>query len=97
MNNVSYLINVPFSSHSVEDKIRIKESGRPTPVQKLEHLCKDAQKERVRKLNPEINKNKEWLCGCDTRDALFCFPCLLFGGEIARTKTGVTDLKQIAD
>ncbi|KAL4089358.1 hypothetical protein QTP88_024405 [Uroleucon formosanum] len=39
-------------------------------------------------------KNK-WLCGCEIKQALFCFPCLLFGGETAWTKIGVTDLQHL--
>ncbi|KAE9522185.1 hypothetical protein AGLY_017445 [Aphis glycines] len=39
-------------------------------------------------------KNK-WLCGCEIKQALFCFPCLIFGGETAWTKIGVTDLQHL--
>lgn len=38
----------------------------------------------------------EWLCGCDSKNALFCFPCLLFGGEISWTKSGIRDINHLA-
>ena len=37
----------------------------------------------------------EWLCGCQHYNALFCFPCLLFGGDHSWTIKGVTDLKRV--
>ncbi|KAE9536827.1 hypothetical protein AGLY_006889 [Aphis glycines] len=40
------------------------------------------------------NSNK-WLCGCEIKQALFCLPCLIFGGETAWTKIGVTDLQHL--
>jgi hypothetical protein len=42
-------------------------------------------------------KYDNWLYGCDKRNAVFCFPCLLFGGEMVRTKTGMTDLNHLND
>jgi hypothetical protein len=37
------------------------------------------------------------MCGCDVKNALFCFPCLLFGGDATWTKTGVTDLGHLPE
>jgi len=39
--------------------------------------------------------NNEWSCGCEIKQTLFCFPCLIFGGETAWTKIGVTDLQHL--
>jgi hypothetical protein len=39
----------------------------------------------------------DWLCGCDVKNALFCFPCLLFGDDVAWTRTGVTDLGHLPE
>uniref|UniRef100_H2ZT00 DUF4371 domain-containing protein n=1 Tax=Latimeria chalumnae TaxID=7897 RepID=H2ZT00_LATCH len=38
-----------------------------------------------------------WLCGSASRKSLFCFPCLLFGGELSWTQTGVNDLKHLSE
>jgi hypothetical protein len=42
-------------------------------------------------------KYNNWLCGCDKRNAVFCFPYLLFGGEMVWTKTGMIDLNHLND
>lgn len=34
-----------------------------------------------------ISKYNNWLCGCDVRNAVFCFPCFLFGREFSWIKT----------
>jgi hypothetical protein len=36
--------------------------------------------------------NHDWVYGCDVKNTLLCFPCLLFGGDAAWTKTGAMDL-----
>lgn len=36
MNTVNYLINKPFSTHPLNDKLVIKDLGRPNPDIKLE-------------------------------------------------------------
>jgi hypothetical protein len=50
-----------------------------------------------RKFNPEMYSKHDWLCGCDVKNALFCFPCLLFGDDVAWTRTGVTDLGHLPE
>ena len=45
--------------------------------------------------NPELYLKNEWLCGCEIKQALFCFPSLIFGGENRWTKIGVTDLQHL--
>uniref|UniRef100_H3B1F8 HAT C-terminal dimerisation domain-containing protein n=1 Tax=Latimeria chalumnae TaxID=7897 RepID=H3B1F8_LATCH len=42
-------------------------------------------------------EKKKWLCNSASRKSLFCFPCLLFGGEVAWTQTGVNDLKHLSE
>ena len=39
----------------------------------------------------------DWLCGCGTKTLLFCFPCVLFGGEESWSKHGITDLQHLHD
>ena len=38
---------------------------------------------------------KQWLCGCQETSALYCFPCLIFGGEPAWTDKGFTNLNKL--
>ncbi|XP_018328999.1 zinc finger MYM-type protein 1 isoform X3 [Agrilus planipennis] len=42
-------------------------------------------------------KLNSWICGCNKKNALFCFPCLLFGGDKAWTEVGVKDLVHLND
>ena len=40
---------------------------------------------------------KSWLTACDERKNLFCFSCLLFGGENLWTNKGYNDLKHLSE
>ena len=50
-----------------------------------------------RKFNKQYYTTHKWLCGCEETLALYCFPCLLFGGEDAWTKLGFKNLAKIAE
>ena len=50
-----------------------------------------------RKFNKEYYTTHKWLCGCEQTLALYCFPCILFGGEHAWTKSGFKNLGKIAE
>ncbi|KAJ4447908.1 hypothetical protein ANN_09917 [Periplaneta americana] len=52
----------------------------------------DDDDDDVRKYNNEIYAKRLWLRGCEQNKSLFCFPCLLFGGDAAWTRSGVADL-----
>ena len=58
------------------------------------------QKQYTRSFSAEIYNKYEWICGCEVRNALFCFPCLLFGikddaANIAWVEKGISDLKRL--
>ena len=40
---------------------------------------------------------KSWLTACDERKSLFCFCCLLFGGESLWTNKDCNDLKHLSE
>ena len=42
-------------------------------------------------------KKKEWLTASVTKKALFCFPCLLFGGETVWAQRGFVDLHHLSE
>lgn len=95
-NSVHNLLNIKFSLLSFEQKLTIKNNGRPLPELKdLKTKYKKGKSEYFRNFNPALYIKNEWLCGCEIKQALFCFPCLLFGGETAWTKIGVTDLQHL--
>ncbi|KAL1139372.1 hypothetical protein AAG570_006356 [Ranatra chinensis] len=97
MNSVQSLMSRSFHNASYEDKLRIKLLGRPTPDLSLEQVAKAKDRQFTRRFNPKVYKKKEWLCGCELRNALFCFPCLLFGGDFSWTKAGIRDLNHLAE
>lgn len=97
MNSVSNILSRPFSQLSLTEKTEIKTLGRPTPHLNLEQLGQYKGREYRRRFQPGVYTEHEWLCGCDARNAFFCFPCILFGHDLTWTKTGVTDLKHLKE
>ncbi|CAL1530206.1 unnamed protein product, partial [Lymnaea stagnalis] len=54
-------------------------------------------KRYIRSFNSEWYQRKIWLCGCEVRNALFCFPCLLFGGDVMWTKDGFRNINKMKE
>ena len=50
----------------------------------------------MRKFSKKYYSNYKWLCGCAETNALYCFPCLLLGGEAAWTKFGYKNISKIS-
>lgn len=88
MNEIHELLKRPFSTLPIEQKLQIKTLGRPTP-----HLVLTVKN---RKFNSSMYNKYSWLCGCAEKNALFCFFCVLYGGEKSWTKDGYKDLVHIA-
>lgn len=91
------LVEQKFLTFTYEDKIKIKEAGRPLPDLKLEVAGRSRGKSYTRRFNREIYDRNSWICGCDNLNALFCFPCILFDGEKTWSKIGVTDLVHLSE
>lgn len=94
---VSQLQSLTFSQLALNEKIKIKDAGRPVADIKIAQPAISNNKKYVRSFNPEWYNKKPWLCGCEVKNALFCFPCLLFSGEDAWTKSGFTNINKIKD
>ncbi|XP_061457100.1 zinc finger MYM-type protein 1-like [Rhineura floridana] len=97
MNTVEALQATSFSSRSLEDKLKIKELGPDKPPLVMPQAASGRGKQYTRKFSLEWYEKKRWLCGSSSKDALFCFPCLLFGGERTWTQVGVRDVKHLAE
>ncbi|XP_018569006.1 uncharacterized protein LOC108909230 isoform X1 [Anoplophora glabripennis] len=98
MNKVCNLLDNQFSAYSLEEQLHIKQLGRPMPdlnIQKTQNVSIGSSYQRTRKFNRSIYFKSNWLCGCDEKQAIFCFPCVLFGGESMWTKIGVRDLVHV--
>ncbi len=94
MNEVDHLLNNPFSSMSFEDKLEIKRLGPHRP-----HVIQITQtaKRQNRKFCVSWFEKKVWLTASVAKNLLFCFPCLLSGGDTAWTQQGIVDLKHLSD
>ena len=98
MNSVVNLIETPFISRPIAEKIEIKALGKPTPdLANLNQTVTSGKRTFNRKFNKSVYSKCSWLCGCDTKPALYCFPCLLFGGEGTWTKAGFKDINHLSD
>lgn len=97
MNTVDSLLINPFLGLTYADKLQVKTLGADKPQIKIEQSTKDRGKGYTRRFTSTWYDRIEWLTGSASKNALFCFPCLLFGGEVTWTKTGVTDLKHLAE
>uniref|UniRef100_A0A8C5QA54 TTF-type domain-containing protein n=1 Tax=Leptobrachium leishanense TaxID=445787 RepID=A0A8C5QA54_9ANUR len=93
-NNIADLRN--FSTLDLRLKKKMIRNGRPLPA--LSGLLETkGPKQVTRSFQTEWYQRKDWLCGCGTKNSLFCFPCLLFSTtESAWTSTGFCDLKNLS-
>ena len=96
-NRVQYLKSVTFSQLTRDEKLSIKEMGRPMPHLVIKQESKSRGKIFTRNFNSNVYNN-DWICGCEETNALFCFPCLLFSKlKGPWTTTGVTDLNHLSE
>jgi len=92
-------LKINFSSLSLEQKIQIKNSGRPKPDLNLTQTTKGKSRDYIRTFKTDMYNKNEWICGCETTNRLFCFPCLLFShgdAESAWNKNGIMDLGHLS-
>lgn len=90
--SVDELLKTPFERRSLEEKLKIKLSGRPTPDPWIFSKMPRSLKPHFINVILIDRFMKKCPCGCEVRNSLFCFPCLLFSGETSWSKTGVRDL-----
>lgn len=70
------------STYSLEEKKEIKNVRILLPNLDV----KQQEKDQIRKLNPNLYEKNSWLYGCGVMQ-VFCFPCVLFGGDITCCRT----------
>lgn len=86
-----------FSHLPIEEKLVITRNGRPTPTLTIECTSKSRGKTYSRKFNPNVYVKHPWICGCEIKQCLFCFPCILFGNDSNWANTGVSDLVHLSE
>ena len=93
-NKVDNLLKNSFKNLKHEEQLEIKRLG-PYQPRDINIFQKDGRKLRTF-LSMWFDK-KSWLTACDERKSLFCFCCLLFGGESLWTNKGCNDLKHLSE
>ncbi|KFM66864.1 hypothetical protein X975_00180, partial [Stegodyphus mimosarum] len=95
---VSELQELSFSQLSLHEKITIKKLlGRSTPDILICHPGVRNKKKYIRSFNSKWYQRKNWLCGYEVKNALFYFPCLLFGGDVTWTKDGFRNINKMKE
>ncbi|CAH2321052.1 Hypothetical predicted protein [Pelobates cultripes] len=97
MNFVDELLKKPFQNMTFQERLEVKRLGPHQPHIVIKQSSKERGKEINRKFSQQWFEKKKWLCASISKSALFCFPCLLFGGDAPWTKSGVTDIKHLPD
>ena len=86
INIVEFLIKKTFEMLKLEEKLAIKKRGPDRPNINIIQQTKDRGKTYNRTFSRAWYEKKKWLCGCSKRNAVFCFPCLLFEQVFAQDK-----------
>lgn len=79
-----------------ESRISVKELGAPRPNLKIVQEQKQCKSRGgyTRTFTKALYNAAEWLCGCEVKNAFFCFTCLVTNcNDSYWTETGITDLK----
>ena len=77
MDLIYNLINIKkFFKYTYQEKIELKDEGRPLPDIYIEKEGSSRGKSYKRLFNREIYSRNNWICGCNKTNALFCFPCV---------------------
>ena len=95
MNTVGHLKEIHFLQLTLAEKLQIKTKGRHCPDLAINSIGSSNGKPYKRNFNRSFYEKYNWLTGCNKTNALYCFPCLLYGGEPAWTSVGMTDLNHL--
>lgn len=74
MNSIQQILQCNFSSISLEKKMEIKNTGRPTPDLNIKQITKCKTRDYVRQFKNDIYKKHDWTCGCSETNCL----CIIF-------------------
>lgn len=103
MNSVNNILSlIEKNSLTYELKIEIKTMLPPRPLLNINQgeTSKKTTKSFTRKFNMNLYSSESWLCGCDIRNAFFCYVCLVINSsqsDSAWILRGVTDLKHLGE
>lgn len=101
MNSVEYLLENGFSKLSFSSKCAVKTLGRQTPSLTLVNEIPPSERNPKgfrRKFNCRLYERYDWLTGCDKKNKLYCFPCLLFAqSKSVWTSSGYDNLSNLSN
>ncbi|KAJ8946035.1 hypothetical protein NQ318_023284 [Aromia moschata] len=78
MNSVDFLANKDITYEILTE---IKRLGRPIPNLSISKTDVGKSRNYSRNFNSSVYDRFKWLCGCPKRNKLFCFICLVIGGN----------------
>ena len=93
MNKVDFLLTTPFRTLSDQEKLVVTQMGPDHPHVSITQ--KD--KSQSRSFNPNWYERKSWLTASENKKTIFCFSCLLFGGDVSWTVNGLSALKHLSE
>ena len=82
---------------SLREKVAVKKRGRSTLDIQISQPGISNNKKYIRSFHFEWYQWKSWLWGCEVKNALFCFPRLLFGGDATSTKDGFRSINKMKE
>lgn len=99
MNSVDSLLKQSFLTRTFAEKVKIKMMGKPTPELNIVQTAKGRKSSTTytRRFHSEVYEKYFWMCGCEIRNALYCFPCLLFGNQDSWSRNGIRDLGHLSE
>ena len=93
MNSVSVIsvnTNLTF-----EKRLKLKRLGPPRPnlnIAQVQNAFK-SKSSYARKFSPSLYELADWLCGCEFKNAFFCYTCLVMNvSDHAGISVGVSDV-----
>ncbi|CAG9820197.1 unnamed protein product [Phaedon cochleariae] len=94
---VNFLLTYHFDSFSNNDKHFVKSLSRPTP--RLKRLINTSSRGSNRLFSTAWYERYFWLTGSETRNKLFCWPCLLYSEEAHNSvwgRLGYDNMKELS-
>lgn len=86
-----------IKNKTYEDRVAIKQRGRPIPNVGLVQETTSSRGKYTRKFNAKYYDTYKWLCGCEETNAVYCFPCLIFSATSIWATDGFKNLCKIAE
>lgn len=70
-----------FSELTYQEQLMVIHEGRPTPELSVEYMSATSGIIYKKQFDSEVYSRNSWICGCNRKDAFFCFPCVLFAND----------------